>query len=135
MDTAFLAEWYAAVAIALLAVALAALWIFQAREGQRMRRISREQEASIARLSADLNAMLDCAHGIAQRVQRLERGMLDFARRLDQLDSPREAGSNATRALQLLRQGYSVADIVAIRELSPSEAELLTALNDFKEVA
>lgn len=135
MDTVFSTEWYAAVAIALLAVALAVLWISQARDGHRMRRISREQEARITRLSTDLNAMLDCAHGIAQRVQRLERGMLDLARRLDQLDTPRDVGSNATRALQLLRQGYSVADIVAIRELSPSEAELLTALNDFKEVA
>jgi uncharacterized protein YoxC len=135
MDASFATPWTAAILGAAFAIALAVPCVWQAMVSRRLRRILREQVASVARLSEDLHAMLDCAHGIAQRVQRLERAMFDQARRIDQLDMPREASDDATRALQLLRQGYSVADIVAIRELSPSEAELLTSLNDFKEVA
>lgn len=122
-----------ALAVATLALAAGLFWM--GRRVTQLRRALREQEDRTQRLSADLMALLECSRGVAQRLQRQERQLTELARRQDQIDTPQGTDLPATRTLHLLQQGYSVADIVAIRDLPPGEAELLTSLASFKDVA
>ncbi|MGR8918598.1 MAG: DUF2802 domain-containing protein [Gammaproteobacteria bacterium] len=130
----------AAIGAAILTlVTVATLVLAALRQRGRLRRLEAalaDRSERIARLEADLAALLSCSRRIGDRIVDVERSDRTLQKQIDRLACERDEGSVAVEhAAKLLAAGRDLAEITELCDLTAGEVEVLQNLSRFRPAA